>query len=152
MSMIEVIERRLRKDNGLIESFKFFRWECFPKTKEVIYYELEGGVCVPFKSGKRKGQPNYRKATERKSFVVTVEQAELWQAEYEKETGLCRECMGKTIVVSKVSLFEPTQYRKCGRCNGTGKAPCNHVWKIDGQHSNEYCGICFVSKPERAAS
>lgn len=24
---------------------------------------------------------------------------------------------------------------------------CNHQWKIDGQHSNQYCGLCFESKP-----
>jgi len=24
---------------------------------------------------------------------------------------------------------------------------CEHVWRTDGQHSNEFCAKCFVSKP-----
>jgi hypothetical protein len=25
---------------------------------------------------------------------------------------------------------------------------CKHEWGTDGQHSNEFCKKCFVSKPE----
>lgn len=25
---------------------------------------------------------------------------------------------------------------------------CNHKWGTDGQHSNEYCKICFITRPK----
>jgi hypothetical protein len=30
---------------------------------------------------------------------------------------------------------------------GAEKAICEHEWKIDGAHSNEYCGKCYIPKP-----
>lgn len=23
-----------------------------------------------------------------------------------------------------------------------------HIWRTDGMHQNEFCGVCFASKPE----
>lgn len=31
-------------------------------------------------------------------------------------------------------------------------AACQHEWKIDGAHSNEYCGKCYVDKPKPTES
>lgn len=35
-------------------------------------------------------------------------------------------------------------------CQGHGKPkePCEHVWGIDGAHSNEYCKRCFISRKD----
>jgi hypothetical protein len=33
------------------------------------------------------------------------------------------------------------------RSCGAVKAICEHEWKIDGAHSNEYCGKCYIPKP-----
>ncbi len=117
-----IIERHLRIANDLPDAFRFFRWECFPKAAErVIYFELEGGVCVPLKSGKRKGSPNYRTSTDRKCFCVTVEESDRLQLQYEQETGSCHECMGEGKTVSRVSVVDGTEYRECCRCKGSGK-------------------------------
>lgn len=71
------IEAHLRQKHSLPEAFKFFRWECLPLDGPTIYYEVEGGIVDSvYKSGKRKGRPNYSKAKERQVFRVTVEEYE----------------------------------------------------------------------------
>lgn len=75
MRLINNIESHLRKKHGLPENFLFFRWQVLPDDGPAIYYEVEGGIVTStYKSGPRKGSPNYSKATDRKLFRMTVEQ------------------------------------------------------------------------------
>ncbi len=75
MSLANNIETHLRQKHSLPESFRFFRWMCLPLDGPTIYYECEGGIVDSvYKSGPRKGRPNYSKATNRQTFRMTVEE------------------------------------------------------------------------------
>lgn len=41
-----------------------------------------------------------------------------------------------------------TDDNRCPKCDAIYE--CEHVWRTDGMHQNEFCGICFVSKPMSA--
>jgi hypothetical protein len=75
MSLAENLDNHFRQKYDLPDEFKFFRWECLPLNGPTIYFEVEGGIVTSvYKSGKRKGRPNYIKATNRKTFRMTVEE------------------------------------------------------------------------------
>jgi len=75
MTLAVNLENHLREKHDLPDDFKFFRWVCMPLDGPTIYYELEGGlVNAVYKSGRRKGRPNYSKTTSRQKFRVTVEE------------------------------------------------------------------------------
>lgn len=75
MSVASNIETYLRKKHSLPANFKFFRWQCMPLDGPTIYYEVEGGIVdAVFKSGPRKGRPNYGKSTNRQTFRMTAEE------------------------------------------------------------------------------
>ncbi len=75
MSVIKNIDIYLRQKHCLSDDFKFFKWICMPLDGQTIYYEVEGGIVDSlYRSGPRKGRPNYRKAREKQVFRVTVEE------------------------------------------------------------------------------
>ena len=119
---LRTIEERLTRDHDLPGDFVFFRWECFPKSEPTLYVEFQGARCPLLTRGKRKGRPNYRKATEKQTFIVTVAEADRWESEYEETTGNCRECRGDRRVVARIDFVNGTKdYRACVSCKGTGK-------------------------------
>lgn len=117
---LEIVERRLRQDHGLPADFVFFRWEMMPRYGDPIYCELEGGVCGLVARGPRKGRPNYQKATDKRMFAVTVQQAEAWQQDWVRETGGCPNCTGKGRTVRRVSKAG-TEWQECTECRGSGR-------------------------------
>jgi hypothetical protein len=120
---VRIMERALRRQHDLPDSFAFFSWQCMPPgRREPIYFELAGGECVPLKSGKNKGTLNYRKATNCQSFAVTVAEAEQMDVDYEAETGNCANCMGGGKEVARISTVSGIEYRECGKCKGSGRA------------------------------
>ena len=71
-SLASMLEEHIRCQHALPQNFMFFRWECLPHGGPTIYYELEGGVVeTAYRSGPRKGRPNYSKAKQRRVFRVT---------------------------------------------------------------------------------
>ena len=100
-----IIEDRLREENQLPPAFAFWKWECFPKRHETIYVEFNGGECPLITRGKRKGKPNYRKSTNEKTFIVTVEQGKKWEADYEHRTGRCCACLGEAKVLKSLNCI-----------------------------------------------
>lgn len=70
-------------------------------------------------------------------------------------SDLCMECeqAKTTIYVFLLGIF---QLRLCQDCLAQlrveiGKVlegKCSHEWGTDGQHSNEFCKKCFVSRPK----
>lgn len=40
---------------------------------------------------------------------------------------------------------------KCKHSEPPTRVGHEHVWRTDGMHQNEFCGICFVSKPTSVA-
>lgn len=126
MTMLGVIERRLRIENDLPASFEFVSWKCLPEgSTETMCYELRG-ACFPLvKSGPRKGKQNYRavKKSERHSFYVSKASAAQWMDDYALETGRCPHCEGSGQQVARIDFVEPkTTYRPCSGCGGTGGA------------------------------
>lgn len=118
---LEIVEQRLRRDCGLPPDFYFMRWEMMPRFGDPIYCELEGGVCGLATRGPRKGKPNYQKATDKRSFAVTVQQAEAWKQDWIRETGGCPACTGKGRTVARVSRAHGTEWRECSECHGSGR-------------------------------
>lgn len=120
---LNVIERRLKREHGLPENFEFWRWECFPKMAETIYIEFEGGeIQAKFKSGPRKGRPNYRTAINRRTFAVTIDKGAEWERDYVAETGNCLTCTGTGQEWRGWNRETGNKYRPCGKCQATGKA------------------------------
>jgi hypothetical protein len=75
MNLAENLNNPFRQKHDLPDEFKFFRWECMPLDGPTIYYEIEGGIVSSvYRSGPRKGRPNYSKSTDRKTFRMTVEE------------------------------------------------------------------------------
>lgn len=120
---LSVIERRLRAGHSLPQSFLFYKWECFPDGRNTIYVQFTGAVVEHvYKSGPRKGKPNFNKATQQQEFHVTVEQGLNWEQEYEQETGNCVQCEGTGQTIKSVGKDGATN-RPCSRCAGSGQKP-----------------------------
>lgn len=121
--MIPIIERRLRVEHSLPENFHFYKWECFPHNGKTIYVEYTGAIVnAVYKSGPKKGQPNFSKSTGDREFQVTMEQEARWMADYEQETGNCSSCEGKKQEWAGWSAAEWHKFRECRKCKGSGKA------------------------------
>ena len=122
MQIAGIIEWALRKKYSLSDAFQFFSWQCMPHgAKEVIYYELAGGVPqAKFKSGPRKGRWNYSTCIDRMTLRVTAPELLQHEHEYIEATGNCSECMGEGKTLASIGI-SGTTYRECKRCSGTGK-------------------------------
>jgi hypothetical protein len=123
---IEIIEQRLRNVEKLPEEFQFYRWESLPHdASERTHMQFSGGVTrETFKSGPRKGQPNWSKEDKSlaRVFIVSEHEAKQWQLDYSEETGNCAECMGEKKTVAGWGKETGTRYRECYTCKGTGLA------------------------------
>ena len=83
--------------------------------------EIKGGICAAtFKSGPRKGQPNWSKATDKRSLVITFKDLDAFTEKWSKETGLCSKCTGNGKTIASCGV-NGTTYRSCSDCAGTGK-------------------------------
>jgi len=56
----------------------------------------------------------------------------------------CRNLRCRSVIKKKFQIISDEQKRKGvnEECPNGG----THKWRIDGLHSNEFCGKCFVSK------
>lgn len=118
---LEIVEQRLRREHGLPSDFHFFRYEMMPKYGPPIYCELEGGVCGMVTRGPRKGKPNYSKATGKRLFAVTIQQAAQWEQEWVQETGGCPHCVAKGRTFKQWSKAHGTEWQECHQCHGSGR-------------------------------
>lgn len=120
---LRIIERRLRRDHNLPSDFHFSLWSMQPEFGDPIYVEISGCQCPLKTRGKYKGNPDFSKGTNRRSFAVKVEDAERWEDEYEAETGNCRRCLGEGKTVGRIDFVNKvTTHRDCCACGGSGKA------------------------------
>lgn len=74
----------------------------------------------PCQAGKRTGQPNWRKATNRQPLIVAWDD---WQAAivaWEQRNGLCSGCVGTGEEFFSWSATDGVTYRQCHDCGGTG--------------------------------
>jgi hypothetical protein len=89
---------------------------------------LIGAVCTAtFQRGPRKGTINWTKrdrATERE-ILITRADLEARQAQWERETGNCRQCFGTAQEWAGWSAKAGTIFKPCRRCGATGNAPAS---------------------------
>jgi hypothetical protein len=72
--------------------------------------------------GPRKGQPNWRSATNRQVRLLSREQIESGAERWSERTGLCVSCVGDGRSFSGWRLGEGSRFVPCKTCNGTGSA------------------------------
>jgi hypothetical protein len=84
--------------------------------------------CIPdgvYKSGKRKGRPNYSKGTEKRTIILFEDEYRAWVEKYEITHNVCSQCfLSPTPGQEWVgwSLDNGNRFATCTRCNGTGKS------------------------------
>lgn len=114
-----LLEEHAREKAGQGPEWAVYRWEAIPEAKGSM---LTGAVAPPLKSGKSKGQPNWKKmdkTTERKVFI-SYQERDAFEAKWEAETGKCSQCEGKGQVSAGWSREEGRTYRNCKACGGSG--------------------------------
>jgi len=97
-------------------SFDFFKFEVIEDGML-----LEGSLTKIITKGKNKGDVKYLPEGCRKTFI-TRDETVAWCEKYEKETGNCAQCFGKSKVMKSWSAKDGTEYRPCRKCGGTGKS------------------------------
>lgn len=108
-----------RKKLGQPPEWRWCKFEMIGDTDDCL---VEGGIPRLLLTGKRKGLPTWRDCTLSKCVITRAEHDQA-MADYEAETGKCKECAGSGLrligwVVETGNRFEP-----CRRCAATGKAP-----------------------------
>lgn len=119
-----LIEEHAREKCGAGETWRMFRWECFPHGGEPIYQSVTGAVCEHhFLRGPRKGQTNWQKRDARteQTVNITVVDHDKWVKDWQSRTGKCSECVGTGEVFKRWSLKTGTEFSQCHKCKGTGK-------------------------------
>lgn len=98
-----------RETHGLHPAWQFVRCSYTEDAAPPGTCRIEGAAFEVLKSGKRKGQPNYRKAipgTERTLFLVSAE-LQAWRDRREVATGVCQRCHGEGEIGPSGLLLHP---------------------------------------------
>ena len=108
---------------GMNADWSLYRFEAVGNPNEPpMIYRLRGAVAPPFKSGPRKGKPNWSKkdpATD-KEVCDSAADHRAWGAAWERRTGLCSRCGGEGRTLASSGRDGKT-YRDCRECGGNGK-------------------------------
>lgn len=109
----------IRKGKVTDQTFRLFKMEWITDDTMLV----EGSATVPFKSGPRKGKPNYVGTTTKTAVTKAERAAELIL--YETETGDCSRCLGKGVLANGWTKAGGTIFISCPRClmGAKGKAP-----------------------------
>lgn len=116
---------------GLPANWTFYRFEWLEDREPFLTMRLTGGVYLTtYKSGPRKGRPNYRKPEpgSERSVILTLPELHAELERYRAERGLCPNCFGTGMEYRGFGP-EGTYYRRC-KC-GT-QVPPDVQAKIDG--------------------
>ena len=100
-----------------IDGWEAYKWEACDDDS-IVTGDIPDGV---YRSGPRKGQPRFNKATARR-VIITRAELQVIATAYEAETGKCWDCKGTGQTWAGWSKTEGTKYRECQRCAGTGEA------------------------------
>lgn len=113
----------LAVERGQPEGWQWYRLQGIGDGRENGAVLLKGGVPNgTFKSGPRKGEINWAKATHVAEVVITFADIGNRCMRWEVETGSCFNCGGDGSETAGWSAEAGHEARKCSRCNGTGKA------------------------------
>lgn len=107
----------LRETHGLDPRFAVYAFERVDKATI-----LRGRIVdVLFKSGPRKGKPNWKACKEGEAtFVLPDADAEAWLLAREKERGICMDCDGRGEVFARWNKADGTTWKPCKRCAERG--------------------------------
>lgn len=125
MPRINLLEEQARELAGMPEAWQLYHYQVLgPPGPGFIAFMLEGSIPPPFKSGPRKGRPNWKAAdpSTKRTVYITPAQQDAWLAAWEEKTGLCRHCTGAGEICWSSSVTEGSKYRPCRECGGAGKA------------------------------
>lgn len=100
-------------------------WEAYAFEVVDDSVVIKGAVPRVVTRGKNKGcrrwpsecDPNHRR------HVIAMPDAVAWVLAQEAKTGKCSACDGSGREVERWTMHEPTTYRDCRRCRGSGAAP-----------------------------
>ncbi len=121
-----IIHDCLREKHALPSEFEFYSWAMGPsdaRPEEWFFATIKGClVDARFKSGKRKGEANYKKCSDHRTFHVQVSDAEILEREWSAKTGNCIKCVGKGQLWTGTNFVtHVTTYKPCDKCGATGK-------------------------------
>lgn len=107
------------ESKGVPAGWKWSGWSTADDDAPDGFLRLKG--CVPgpnYTRGPRKGQTNWDESvpgTERVLFI-NLDELEEFKAEWERTTGLCRDCTESGLVWAGWSRDEGTKWKPCTRC------------------------------------
>jgi hypothetical protein len=112
----------VQEAEGVSEFWQWHSWSCTESAVPAGFERLIGCEAEPYKAGKRKGKPNWKKkipGTEKTVFIKTAD-FKAFLLRWEQETGKCVNCFG-TGQEWAGSGVRGTRYRDCRKCGATGK-------------------------------
>lgn len=97
----------------------------YQAPRDAQSFLLSGAVVPNITSGKYAGQPKWkgREKSKDRSFAVSIPALEAFKEEWEREENKCHNCYGTGEAWAGWSKVAGTRYRRCDRCDGTGRPP-----------------------------
>ena len=97
-----------------------WRW-CKSEVTADGFFMVTGAV-YPLR---KDGSANWAKRDQstQRTIIITSQELRAFEANWMRMTGKCWRCAGSGRDVASVSVDRGTEYRPCGKCNATGKAP-----------------------------
>jgi hypothetical protein len=107
--------------------------------------QIDGAIAPPFRSGPRKGEPNWKQrdpATERRVFITKPEH-DAWLAAWELRTGKCSRCTGEGRLIQSSHRDGTKTYRPCEKCKGVNAEPepAGQLEMFGGERQGEGGGV-----------
>lgn len=118
---IDFFNEFVRRVKGVPVNWQWKSLDGIGASRQDGGFLMKGGIPPLIKSGKRAGEPNWSKATDQRSFLVTFRELDEFVARWEIETGRCSKCQGSGEEVCGWSRDHGAQHRCCSKCSGSGR-------------------------------
>lgn len=113
-----------RKLLGLPESWCWFRLNGVELSPGRTAVEVTGAIpSVAFKSGKRKGELNWKKAVSKATVTIIDSDHLAFIRAWEESTGLCSNCGGSGKELARWHHIEGETMRPCSKCKRAEAKP-----------------------------
>jgi hypothetical protein len=119
------MEQHIREEYELPGDWQMVSWERKSMDTPSEYLVCEGAIYKQvYTRGPRKGHTHFGKPEPGTSLTVsiTAKQHQRWLDQWERDTGLCRECQGSKWSCCGWNHEKGNRYRPCDRCGATGQA------------------------------
>lgn len=118
---ISFMEVAARKKLGEPDSWEMCGWKLIGNTRDCL---VKGGIPRPLKSGKNKGRRTWRDSVISEVCVTANEEFQA-KLDYERRTGACWLCQGRSKMYVGWNCETGNRYEPCTRCGATGRSPNN---------------------------